>query len=344
MFIMVLRVLAVPTGLLAYYIAFFMFEDQEGRWQNRIENLWIAVNDREQLSGGKTSALFNAVAGVVTRVLNRIFGRKLVSFQFVGVSLSYSVAAMCFFVGLCLVALAVYIITHASALPDNLTKSLAAVSIVGLAALFIGCICLAIAAMPSLWPSRFSVALSLLPGLLVIYSGIRVIWFHQLSPAIAGMFVALVLGLLSDALLLILVRLTVRRVSAKPKVSQIAAAVLLQLGGVVFFVIVPIEAALHVQMKAGNHQPAAALAVFYFWLAVVNVFTGLASFLFSIVLVFVLIHKALWPTMSRLIYPLARFEVVRNHKLMAGVGTGCFIFAFPLMWTPIENILAWVAK
>jgi len=344
MLVMMLRILAVPTGLLAYYIAFFMYENEEGKWQSRIENLWIAVNDREQLSGGKTAALFNTVAGVVTRGFNRVLGRKLVSFQFAGVSLSYSVAAACFFVGLCLLALAFYIVTHASALPENVTKGLFAAVTVGLAALFIGSICLAIAAMPSLWPSRFSVALSLLPGLLVIYGGIRVIWFHQLSPAIAGMLLAFLLGLICDALLLILVRLTIRRVSAKPNLSRIAVAVLLQLGGVAFFVIVPIEAALHVQMKAGNHQPASALAVFYLWLAVVNVFTGLASFLFSIVLVFVLIHKVLWPTISRLIYPLARFEIVRNHTLMASVGTACLTFASPLMWSPIKNILNWVAK
>lgn len=337
------RFLAIPIGLLAYYVAFFMYEDEEGRWQNRIENFWIAVNDYAQSSGGKTSSLFNSVAGMVTRVFNRILGRKLLSLQFVGVSSSYSLAAMCLFTGSFLAVAAVYIVTHASAMSEKLTKDAPLLLLVGVFVLLIAFICLVLAAMPSLWPSRFSVALSLLPGLLVTYAVSRIIWFHHFDPTTFGVCAALTLGLLSDVLLLILVRFTIRRVSAKPNFSRIAVAVLLQIAGVALFVVIPVEAALHVQARVGIHQRSA-LGFFSLLLATFNLFTGLASFLFGLVLVGVLLHKALWPTVSRLIYPLARFEIVRSHKLVAGIGTGCFIFAFPLMWAPVKSVLVWLAK
>jgi len=71
-----------------------MYEDAEGKWQNRIETVWVAIDDREKLSGSRTSALFNTVAAIVTRGFNRILGRKIFSFQFIGVSSSYSFAGM----------------------------------------------------------------------------------------------------------------------------------------------------------------------------------------------------------------------------------------------------------
>src|SRR5580658_3564218 len=76
------RLLAVCVGALAYYAAFFMYEDEEGEWQNRIEKLWVAINDKEKLAGGnQASAFFNKVAYVTTRGFNKVLGRRLFSFQ-----------------------------------------------------------------------------------------------------------------------------------------------------------------------------------------------------------------------------------------------------------------------
>ncbi|HEV2946371.1 MAG TPA: hypothetical protein VGX70_03275, partial [Gemmataceae bacterium] len=95
MLLTALRSLAVCVGVLAYYAAFFMYEDEEGRWQNRIEELWVAINDKERLTGGsQASAFFNKVADVATKAFNRLLGRRLLSFQLVGASTSYSFAAL----------------------------------------------------------------------------------------------------------------------------------------------------------------------------------------------------------------------------------------------------------
>src|SRR6266849_3677624 len=94
MVVTVLRTLAVLIGSLAFYIAFFMYEDEEGKWQNRIEKLWVTINDRAKFTVGKTSALFNKVSIVVSRTFDRIFGPKLISLRAVGVSTSYSLAGL----------------------------------------------------------------------------------------------------------------------------------------------------------------------------------------------------------------------------------------------------------
>ncbi len=38
------RVLAGMVAAMAFYLAFFLYEDEEGKWQNRLENVWIAVD------------------------------------------------------------------------------------------------------------------------------------------------------------------------------------------------------------------------------------------------------------------------------------------------------------
>jgi hypothetical protein len=97
MILTILRCLAFLGGSLAYYIAFFMYEDGEGKLQNRMEQLWIAVNDKKKITGSMASALFNKVASVVARAFDRVFGSKLISLQLVGVSVCYALAGLFLF-------------------------------------------------------------------------------------------------------------------------------------------------------------------------------------------------------------------------------------------------------
>ena len=46
--IIVSRVVAGLVGALAFYLAFFLYEDEDGVWQNRVDNLWRSVYRRAQ--------------------------------------------------------------------------------------------------------------------------------------------------------------------------------------------------------------------------------------------------------------------------------------------------------
>ena len=62
-----------------------------------------------------------------------------------------------------------------------------------------------------------------------------------------------------------------------------------------------------------------------------NVFaTAVYCLLPALVLMFLLIHRVVWPTLSRVIYPLSRQKVLVNHKIMALVGCTCITIAFNL--------------
>lgn len=241
MLLTALRILAIPIGLLAYCIAFLMFEDEEGEWQNRLESLWIAVNDREKLSGGKTSALFSTVADVLTRALNRLLGRKLLSFQVISVSLSSSLAAMLFGFAILCLWMAVALSSRPSFVPYNFAGDAPAFYSQSLRFVVGGLICSLFAGLPAIWRSWFSVLLSAIPGALLTYGVFRAEWFHRLDAHGAGMFVAFIVSFLCDLLLLFVVRFSMRQVSLRPTLGRIAVSLALQAGSIALFLFVPAE-------------------------------------------------------------------------------------------------------
>ncbi len=323
------RFLAFFIGVLAYYIAFFMYEDEEGKWQNRIEKLWVAINDKEKTAGGsQASAFFNKVADVATRGFNRVLGRSLFSVQLVGVSTSYSFAAL--FLGL---GFFVLYVSRKSQLGVPLPHA-AEYSYLSHFLLIIGSACLLLAVLPALMRSRWSTALSLLPLSCVLLGLIRLLANHSVDKGQVEILVALVVSVLSDILLLALVRLTIRRVSADPSISRIAIAVLIQACIISLFIAAPWETSGYLRGTTGR----VVLGVGIF-----NAFTWAASSVFLLALLFVLLHRVIWPILSRMFYPLARHEFVHNRKIMAGVGTGCLIYAFPLMSSHVAKLQEWLA-
>jgi hypothetical protein len=70
-------------------------------------------------------------------------------------------------------------------------------------------------------------------------------------------------------------------------------------------------------------------------LFVLNLPAGLSAVLFIVVLLFLILHRAFWPSACRLIYPVQRFQLVRNRKLMASLG----IASFALISPPFSELL-----
>jgi hypothetical protein len=86
------RVIAGIVGCFAFYMAFFLYEDEEGRWQNRIDELWVAVHDRARITDSVSIALFNKIAQTLVLAANRVFGKRLISIQMFAVSTNLSLA------------------------------------------------------------------------------------------------------------------------------------------------------------------------------------------------------------------------------------------------------------
>jgi len=213
-------------------------------------------------------------------------------------------------------------------------------SLVRIACLLIGSVCFVLGALPSLWPSRVSVGLSLLP--IVAFGGglAKLVWLHRATGSQLMIFFTLIIGVLSDIAVLALVRRTVRRVSEEPSILRVGMAILLQACVIALLVVTPIQASGPLMVRFGQRLQFQALL----WLGVFNLFTGFAASGFLLALFAVLLHKLVWPVLGRLLYSLGGHGVIRSQAVMAAVGTACFVFAFPLMSGPVRSILDSLAK
>jgi hypothetical protein len=86
------RLFALSFGALAVRMM-FMDEDQEGVWQDKVTKLWMTADDKAMKSGRESLEFFGRVADATSSTLSRIFGERLLSIQFVGVSTAYACAA-----------------------------------------------------------------------------------------------------------------------------------------------------------------------------------------------------------------------------------------------------------
>jgi hypothetical protein len=91
---LLLRTTGLGLGLLLLYIAFFLYENEEGRLQNSLEELWIRVADRSDTTSIAVGHLAKEAARLTSHALDRIFGRQLLSRRAVGVSFFYGAASI----------------------------------------------------------------------------------------------------------------------------------------------------------------------------------------------------------------------------------------------------------
>jgi hypothetical protein len=102
-----LRVVAAGTGLTIFALGSAMYEDEEGRLQNRIkrfqkrvENWWIKVDDRRRTSLPWAASFIQEVARLAGRCFDRILTKRLLSMRVVGVSILLSTASIFLFIAL----------------------------------------------------------------------------------------------------------------------------------------------------------------------------------------------------------------------------------------------------
>src|SRR5579859_1633886 len=85
------KVAVCLVGAVALYIAIFMYESEQGKLQDRIVKLWSDIDDRR--NKGEPLALATKSAGLIGRLVDRVLGKRLISFRMVGMSTALSLFA-----------------------------------------------------------------------------------------------------------------------------------------------------------------------------------------------------------------------------------------------------------
>ena len=294
------RILAGAVATIAFYFAFFLYENEEGVWQNRIENLWASVYDRAKITDSTSTALFNQIGDVLRRALNRIYGGKMFSMQTISVStnLSYS--------GCILVGLLVEIWNVGRGKQANV-PNLAIISVIGLYTLLF-------ALLPIFFQKSWAVAASWLPIVTTatafarraVNKSLLVGTFYTLVP------LALILSLMFDVLSVIVLRNLFTSITKHISTGQIIISVILLFvvtGSIATFPTL-LALALH-HLVANFAADQISIALFY-----LNLTTLSFCILPLLMLIVLLVHRLIWPALSHLLYPIASRKVITNRKAL----------------------------
>ena len=319
------HIVVVLLGGYLLYLTYVMHEAAEGKWVNRIEELWIRIDDRNKAVLDTTKVLFRVVAEKIEKVFNRIVGRKIASVRLVGISGSLSFACLFSFYGLAL-ALVVYFVEAYSAWlklhiasADKLENALPLVALACFVFFAIGFFCLVLAILPIIFKFSIWAWISCFPTLLTLLLFIRLLYLvHTISGPQLGLLIALPASLISDIFLLILTRQSLSWMLSRTSIVRMTVTLTIHLVLIYMLFVFPIQ----FMFAIAHNKSQIGMAVAMLNLAIFNIPTALASAAFILSLSIVLVHRVTWPLLSQWVYVLTRKDVLEKRKtirLIAGI-------------------------
>jgi hypothetical protein len=306
------RVLAFAVGFVAFYLAFFLYEDEDGLWQNRLDDLWVRIHERARKTDSISTALVNKSCELLLRASDHVFGNALFSLQMVVVSL---------YLSLSVVPIIAFIKDRGDFLggSSNFPKVFA--------------VCVAVIVV-SIWKPRRGILLCfLLPWVWVLVYFAHGILVTPVLPEgwvwAKSMLVVVPLSITSDVCAVAFVRRTIRAISSQASPGSVMSS---SFWLVLFSMLVGLPALTFafIGLPASiRHTEAGDLVGYFIFMNLLfNTFTVI--YLIGPVFIFtgLLAHRAFWPTLCRMLYPLSRFKLLANRKAMGALGCLAWTFAF----------------
>jgi hypothetical protein len=326
----------VGTGVI--YAAVFLYETEEGAIQNRLERLWVdmqAVHDR---AVSANVAFVNESARLIGIFFDRIFGPKLFSTRSCLVSYLYSAGFA--LLGMPLLSAFGLINKAGLGIWEWMYSTL-----LGLGFVVVPTLPVLLGGTPhdllptsssfDSWPwyfhwnslKEFSTAIAMSFVFLGVGAGLLMPLDTQASMlALSVAFLcAAVLSFVSDVLFIVFIRWTLRQTSKYTTLARIAT-------GLIFICLLGFGLSLvPLFATTGTIHPLVRLDLSVLPYAILRLLAlfNLVDLTLSSAVVFMfvilLIHKLAWSVMERPIYACARYDVIRNKKLLWAVGSALIV-------------------
>lgn len=347
--VIMLRVLLFSVSGLCFYIAFFLYENEEGKLQNKLEEWWVKISDAKSTSLSLQTRFMRHVSGLVCSWIDRIFGKQLFSFQSAGSSLWHSLAIFSFLFLLLAFSHKAGNITNFSffivQIGDSRWDALG-ISMTGPAATpsYIFCIVVVImfflwfGILPALVPKRiyqFTWTLILLLIAIFVYSslgysqttyegGIKISDKFVPFPVMVRLTVTslfIFCLVLINVTFVAIFRCILRYAPGLDSVVKILFVIVMNLPiSVGLFIALRMLLLLMANMglEANFNRIAATLIGM---LAPACVFPVLAFMLHLLLVLVMFLHRLLWPFLDRPLYTLQRFGIAHRPRVISGIGT-----------------------
>jgi hypothetical protein len=358
------RIIALIGGSLFLYAAIFLYEDEQGRIQNILEDLWVKIDDRQRVSLSRHAMFVQVLTQFMSQGLNRMFGKRLLSVRSVGVSICYSFASFYLF----WLAVFFFKFGRGSQTSDRAFSDFLLICILPLG------IYLLLGVLSTFIRGRVSLKLWFLvvvlfgfiaPAIeLLVISAIDNYRHFSRSDLISiswgtsiARYMGIAAGVLIDVAFIAMFRWLLRWASGLDSyykaisvlVLNIAIAFLLFIFPLIFgvdiyatplafvvFTIAPYVPDIHVLEKLPNPAPAAVVLYFLSSNLIIAMLTS-ACVLLALAM---LIHRLFWPFVDRSVYSLQRVGIARRTKLLGSLGIsliGTGAGAFPAWLKTILN-------
>jgi hypothetical protein len=319
------RVAAACAAAAAFYVAWFVYEDEERQLQNKIETWWLEFDDIRSRMVSRQAAFVVVVAQRASGILDRMFGPALLARDSIAEAVCLTVAGFYFW-------------------PSMVSAILPRHGEIGWASVAVGVPIFACAAAPLASPRlrllpraitwmfvAFLLASVVLHILLVgqhlLYgTPLRNSSFQDVAPqnlVLVPAFVAsIALTLFHVAVARRAMRLTIEAQSEWPIV----------LGMAIVSVPIGIVCALFMtilfrSIAAGNTAdsiyvvtPSNVLMIWAYATAVIGLASTTLWALLAIIAGIMLLHRLVWPLGSRLLYALGRYRLVQNKVALNAAG------------------------
>ncbi len=337
------RVSALGVASIAFYRAFFIYEDEDGIWQNRLDGIWVSIHDRSKTTDHFATALINKIGQLMTRTFDVMFGNKSFSLQMFVVSLNASLGG-----GILSYLLWLLCIRPKPAWSHHPIGIFAPIILSGL-------FCLALASLCIRYPKTLVFLVATLPlDIMILYFAffvIEAVRIHQpgsmlLEPGVQyGLFTLLVLlAVASDFVALIFLRRLLVSVQYAVRLREIVKRLMKSIAALIGALALPLMLVelveIVLRMMSLNQG---VLALPFRPLAIMLIFMDVITVAYCLLpiftLIFVLLNRLLLPILSRMIYPLSRFQVLRNRAALISFGSLALLIGLGLEQFGIKAIL-----
>jgi hypothetical protein len=296
----------VLAGLLCFRSAFFLYENQEGEIQNKLEQWWIHVDDYRDVLLSRHSAFMRRVARLTKAVLDKIFGTRILSLR-AAWPLAFFAYASVLIVG------SIAFIFDSKLIGIILSLCAVLPLLLGLLPMWIGREgwikwgCLGII--------MLYVASILL--ICIVGSTISNVKASDILKSYLGSTIGLLLINVTYSLLIQLLRWSVRKCAEFTSFLKIVATIIILLLISVLLVVIPFS--ILVVLVINRTFPRILVSALI-GLMMGNLAGAVPIFLFMLLSILIVCHQILWEFVDKPLYAAQRFQIVRNRKLLVSTG------------------------
>lgn len=311
---LIARPIEALLGVFCVVTAIMLYPNEEGKIQSKFEDFWVRVDDFKNLALTRHAAFMSEVAKLETRFLDRVFGERLFSIRAIAVSLACSIMSL----GI------VGLLPHHEAYVGKAYDFFNPRQSLGL--LCLGAYGLAVMSLPRRQRTLLNVVLFLalvVPGwILIIGNPPSGSSFHspteyRVESYIVYSSILSIIGVLGFACDVVFIAITRKLLRKASETSRSSIILILVLSNVVL-------AALLVGpyfIDRLNLFPLNRLHMDWSPLvALTNMFDAALALLFALLAVLLLIHRAVWPLLTRTLFKMQDIGTKGRRGILAAVG------------------------